>query len=83
MDGNGKCICAGNWRLLVAEYGDRIGQPVTFAGKPCHFIGLIWGEDDLYYGLREDETGKLHCLSCVGSLDGWLDAFKGAPKAAA
>ena len=64
------CICRGNWRNIVSEceslfqkkFADRDGQEWTL-------FGVVWGEDDFYYGMWRD-GGKVLLLSCVGSIEG-------------
>ena len=68
---NNGCICRGNWRNIVSEcenlfqkkFADRDGQEWTF-------FGVVWGEDDFYYGMWRDD-GKVSLLSCVGSIEGY------------
>ena len=66
------CICEGNWRSLVKEYGPLIGQLfVDRHGVRWQFYGLVWGEDDLYFGMYSDTLAfedKCILLSCVGDL---------------
>jgi hypothetical protein len=47
-----KCVCKGNWRLLVNEVGPSIGkQYESEDGKTWTFFGLVHGDDDYYYGM--------------------------------
>lgn len=64
------CICKGNWRLIVNDYEDKIGNRYieTRTGKEYCFFGLVWGDDDFYYGMIR--KGQLVLSSCVGSLEG-------------
>ena len=64
-----ECICEGNWRSLIKEYGPLIDRWfVDNRGQKWRFYGLVWGSDDFYYGMwRKD---KVTLLSCVGSIEG-------------
>ncbi len=59
------CVCRGNWRRLVAETDEKIGKYfVDRHGEKCHFFGLVWGDDDFYYGFskprqRAGDSGAL------------------------
>ncbi len=65
-----KCICKGNWRLLVQECQDLFGKKfLDEKGDEYIFYGLVWAEDDLYYGMYRE--GNCRLLSCVGSLETW------------
>lgn len=64
------CICRGNWRALVKEYEARIGrQYIDDRGKRWTFFGLVWADDDLYYGMSR--KGKQQLLSCVGGIESY------------
>lgn len=62
------CICKGNWRAIVKEYGPKIGQTFKRGDKTYRFFGIVHGDDDYYYGLVE-LGGKVVLSSCVGSLE--------------
>lgn len=62
------CICKGNWRQIIAKCHQLIGKTFDYCGDRCVFFGLVYGDDDYYYGLKGKE---LHLLSCVGSLETW------------
>ena len=65
-----KCVCEGNWRLLVNEYRNLIGRKYKDRdGVIFTFFGLVWGDDDFYYGMYRE--GKTHLLSCVGDPEGF------------
>ncbi len=64
-----ECICKDNWRFLVKEYAPLIGrQFMDNKGQEWTFEGLVWGKDDLYYGMYRE--GDTVFLSCVGSIKG-------------
>ena len=66
-----ECICKGNFRDIVAECDGLIGKQFKDRhGNLFNFFGVVWGEDDLYYGMSSKEHG-LRLLSCVGNLKGW------------
>lgn len=57
-----------NWESLQREVMPLIGRQFRSAnGNICRLIGLIDGGDDYYYGMTLE--GRLHMLSCVGSLE--------------
>lgn len=63
-----ECICAGNLRNIVAETSHLIGKKFEDAdGKRYVYFGVVYGDDDLYYGMSDMEN-KCLLLSCVGSL---------------
>lgn len=66
-----ECVCKGNWRNLVRDYGPFIGrtfiEPQT--GAEYVFSGLIDGADDYYYLLYSNSTkNPTYMLSCVCDL---------------
>jgi hypothetical protein len=70
----GGCICEGNWRQLVSEYNELIGQYYIKPGTNLkyRFEGLVWGDDDFYF-LLCDEMNNCIMLSCVSNIEmyGW------------
>jgi hypothetical protein len=42
---------------------------VDDSGKEYVFYGIVWGKDDLYYGMHPVAGGRSWLLSCVGSLE--------------
>ena len=65
-----ECICEGNFRKIVNENEHLFGKTFsTRDGKEYIFLGILWGEDDLYYSMYKDGDVKL--LSCVSDLVGW------------
>lgn len=61
------CICYGTWRNIVAENKNRIGNKFKDKdGKIYEFFGIVYSDDDYYYGLFGD--GDLQLLSCCGSI---------------
>ena len=66
------CICKGNWREIVKEWGGLIGKRFTDqTGGEFTFFGIVHGDDDYYYGMhgRTGKTSELRLLSCVGDLE--------------
>lgn len=62
------CICEGNWRIIVKECENLIGKKFCDKdGNQYRFFGIVWGEDDFYYGMSRD--GNVRLLSCVGNLE--------------
>lgn len=61
------CICKGNWRAIVKEYGPRIGQWYKSKDGEFRFFGLVHAEDDYYYGMMGRDF-KVRLLSCVGDI---------------
>jgi hypothetical protein len=62
------CICHGNWRNIVADCQDQLGQSFNDdKGEVYNFFGVVLSEDDYYYGMFR--KGQLRLLSCVGSLE--------------
>jgi hypothetical protein len=64
------CICKGNWRDIIKE-SEPLFQKKFIDGESREwvFFGVVWGEDDFYYGMWRDD-GKVSLLSCVGSIEG-------------
>jgi hypothetical protein len=63
------------WDIIVKEYEKDIGSRYQYQiqSGDIHeysFVGLIHGNDDYYYGMRDVKTGHLLMLSCVGTLEG-------------
>lgn len=69
MNPNDKdCICYGNWRLIVKEAEPFLGKSFeNDKGEIFTFFGVIFCEDDYYYGLY-GKTKELKLISCVMSL---------------
>jgi hypothetical protein len=62
-----ECICDGNWRIIVKECEQLIGEKfIDNNGVIYTFFGLVHGKDDYYYGMWNKEKTRL--LSCVGNL---------------
>jgi len=61
------------WVSLVQEYEHLIGTDWKDARDDVwRFYGLVYAEDDYYYGMiRRD--GKTLLLSCVGSLETFME----------
>lgn len=59
-----------NWTILIEECTPLFDSHFyeTRTGKTYTFFGLVWGSDDLYYGMSEHGTGKTLLLTCVGNL---------------
>ncbi len=63
------CICEGNFRNIVTETFHLIGKKFKDNnGKRYVFFGVVYGDDDFYYGMS-DTNNKCLLLSCVGSLE--------------
>lgn len=75
------CICKGNWRAIVKEYGPKIGRKfVDGNGDEYTLFGIVHSDDDYYYGMRKKD-GTCFLASCVGHLDGehgWLTEVESA-----
>lgn len=65
------CICHGNWREIVAECEHLIGKRFVFDkdGEEYLFFGVVYGDDDYYYGMCR--KGNVLLLSCAGSMAGY------------
>lgn len=62
------CICLGNWRRLVKETENLLECKYRGNdGEIYNFFGLVWGKDDLYYGMYR--KGQLVLLSCVLAIE--------------
>lgn len=54
---------------LVEEYEEMIGKTVVDeAGNEFEFFGIVWGEEDFYYGLSYMDVGGMTLVSCVMDL---------------
>jgi hypothetical protein len=67
-----------NWPGIVKEYESRIGRkykcnwgPEGSGAYTYTFFGLVHADDDYYYGMVDNKTGKMRLLSCVGAIDGF------------
>ena len=59
------------FNVLVTEFEEYFDREfVDEAGKEYVFYGIVYGKDDLYYGMHPIGDGKPWLLSCVGSLEG-------------
>jgi len=68
-----KCVCEGNWRLILSEVQHLIDRKYTdHKGRVFTFYGLVHGSDDYYYGMfaADDKPHGCMLLSCVGSIEG-------------
>jgi hypothetical protein len=63
-----ECICRGNWRTILAECRNLIGDKFARDGREYTFFGLVDSKDDYYYGMIGNDNDLL-LLSCVGSLE--------------
>jgi len=65
-----ECICRGNWRDIIKEYGPLIGKKFVYEGDGEYytFFGVVHGDDDYYYGMMGHMSERPMLLSCVGSL---------------
>ena len=65
-----ECICEGNFRNIVNKNEHLFGETfIDRHGNEYTFYGIVWAEEDLYYGMYNDDNMIL--LSCVGDLEGW------------
>lgn len=68
------------WTRLTKEYYPKIGFKYRgWKGEELTFFGLVYAEDDLYYGML-NKKGKVTLASCVGSLDGEHGWYKQIPN---
>jgi len=64
-----KCICKGNWRLLVKKYEPFLNKKYkNEKGKVYTFFGLVHADEDYYFGMVS-KNGKMLLLSCVGDIE--------------
>jgi hypothetical protein len=65
-----RCICEGNWRLIVGECRTLLDRKYreTRTGDEFLFFGVVHGSDDYYYGMWNRDRGMV-LLSCVGSIE--------------
>lgn len=67
-----KCICKGNWRLIIEESEEFLDKKFTDKNGVFHiFSGVMHCTDDYYYAMFNMETKKIELYSCVGSLSGF------------
>jgi hypothetical protein len=68
-----RCSCEGNWRHINAEVNEATGHLFNSpSGDVFQFFGVMYGADDLYYGMISPTNPlKMHLLSCVGDLLTW------------
>ena len=66
-----KCICKGNWRLIIKKYEQLINRKYIEdrTGNEFIFFGLVHGGDDYYYGMWPIGSYKPQLLSCVGNIE--------------
>lgn len=70
-----------NWKLLTDEYYELIGRVYREdrSGEDFRFFGLVYGSDDLYYGMHGIDGAGMRLLSCVGNIEAFgftlLDDF--------
>lgn len=76
-----RCVCKGNWRLIVAEYNkaceDHVdgrygvgGDFIDSDGGEWQWIGVMNGYEDFYYVVYNADREETRFLSCVGSIEG-------------
>lgn len=64
------CICKGNWRAIIKGCQKLIGEIFSSRGNDYRFFGVVWAEDDFYYGMQRLHGDKRTALlSCVGSIE--------------
>lgn len=53
------CCCEGNWRRIVKDYEPLIGREFqTDDGTIWRFFGIVWSDDDFYYGMSSRGTSS-------------------------
>jgi len=63
-----------HFNKIVEEYEHLIGRDYkhNLDDAVYEFYGIVWGKDDLYYGMcckEPNHNPKLVLLSCVGSIE--------------
>lgn len=65
-----KCICDNNWKSLIKRYDYLIGSIYKDnIDTEYVFFGLVWADDDYYYGMRKLQDNTLVLLSCVSEIE--------------
>lgn len=65
------CICKWNFRQIIKESESLFDKTfVDDKGIEWCFYGVVWGRDDLYYGMNRKDIAQTCLLSCVGSIEG-------------
>lgn len=65
-----KCVCEGNWRLIIEETEPLFGAFFSDSAGGLHrLVGVLWGDDDFYYVMWDSKRGQYTLSSCVGSLE--------------
>lgn len=74
-----ECICKINWRQIIKESTPNLGMTyIDPEGNECVFFGVVWGDDDLYYGMFRKDNKATALLSCVCSIEGFGYTLKDA-----
>lgn len=71
-----KCVCEGNWRLIISKVEHLIGRTFSSGGIKYCFLGVLWSDDDFYYVMSNHEHG-IRLLTCVGSIEDQGFEFSG------
>ena len=60
-----------NWTEIFEKYDHLVGRDFKEkdTGTTYNFFGIVWGKDDFYYGLYNNNGLGLYLLSCVGPLE--------------
>jgi hypothetical protein len=67
-----KCICEGNWRLIIKESEALLDKKFIDKNGVLHvFSGIMHCTDDYYYAMFNMKNKKIDLYSCVGSLSGF------------
>ena len=68
-------VCQGNWRAIVKDYEGKIGKSFKDdKGVIWTFFGLVWADDDFYYGMWSMEEKRLVLHTCCGYLEASFEA---------
>lgn len=64
------CICYDPWRNIVSKNKSRIGKKfISDDGETYTFFGIVYRNDDYYYGLNKN--GDIQLLSCCGDIESY------------
>ena len=64
-----ECICEGNFRKIIHEYEPYFNKKYRDnKGEIYVFVGIVYADDDFYYGMYNISDGNFNLLSCVGDI---------------
>lgn len=71
-----ECICKGNLRAIVSKTNHLLGKEfkrLMYDGGLVRYVfeGVMIGEDDYYYVMRNTRDNIRILLSCTGTLMQW------------